>query len=437
MTNLYKILMTLAYPIIFLYLKKRQKKGKESLNPKRFNERFGRASVERPDGKIVWFHGASLGELNSAMSFMRDTIKRYPNVKILITYASHNADKVIPAKFKDNPNFICQYIPVDIPFCVERFINYWRPSVGFFIDSELWPALLSSVKKHGIPMFLLNARITEQAFKKFSNFFGKKLFNEMINTFDFIFATSRVDERYLKQLISSENHNKVKNFESLKYSASPLIPNATKLKELQDMIGTRLRWVAGSTHKTDNAEEHAVFAAHTEIIKQYPNALLIICPRQYTRMPEICDIAKKYNLTFAVRSKGEKITDETNIYIADTLGEMGIFYSITDVVFIGRSLVNLGGSNPIEPMQLKSVTITGKYYQNFKDIVDEMLEKQVIVGLKNPKQLGEIVKRCFDKNNAEDLKDIIDRSYDFVMSKANVKEKIFDTIKNICSTKLG
>ena len=202
------------------------------------------------------------------------------------------------------------------------------------------------------------------------------------------------------------------------------------------MIGDRLRWVAGSTHKTDRAEEHSVFAAHSLVIKQYPEALLIICPRQYNRAEEICIIAKQYNLNIAVRSKGEKITKDTNVYIADTLGEMGIFYSIADIVFIGRSLVNLGGSNPIEPMQLKSVTITGKYYQNFQDMVDEMLEKQVIVGLRNDRQLGEIVLRCFDKNNTEDVKDIINRSYDFVMSKANVKERIFDTIKIILDKKL-
>ena len=436
MTSTYKILITLMYPVIYLYLKYRQSKGKENINPKRFSERFGKASLPRPNGKIIWFHGASLGELNSAMAFMHDTLKKYFNNKILITYSSHNADKIIPNKFKNNPNFICQFIPVDIPFCIERFMNYWKPSVGFFIDSELWPTLLSSAKRHNIPMFLLNARITKKTFKKFSSTLGKKLFNEMISAFNFVFATSKVDEKFLKQLVTPEHHNKIKNFESLKYSAAPLVPNETKLKEIQDMIGDRLRWVAGSTHKTDRAEEHSIFAAHSLVIKQYPEALLILCPRQYNRAEEICIIAKQYNLNIAVRSKGEKITKDTNVYIADTLGEMGIFYSIADIVFIGRSLVNLGGSNPIEPMQLKSVTITGKYYQNFQDIVDEMLEKQVIVGLRNDRQLGEIVLRCFDKNNTEDVKDIINRSYDFVMSKANVKERIFDTIKIILDKKL-
>lgn len=437
MIFLYKVLITLMYPGIFLYLKIRQKRGKESADPKRFKERFGFSSVARPNGKLVWFHGASLGEINSAMSFMNDMIKRYPNVKILITYASSNADKVFSRKLKDNSDFICQYIPVDVPFCVERFMRYWKPSIGFFIDSELWPSLLSSTNKHRIPMFLLNSRITQQTFKNFSNFFGRKMFNEMMSAFNFIFATSKTDEKFLKLLMPLDTHQKIKMFESLKYSAPPLVPNEAKLREIQEMIGNRLRWVAASTHKTDIAEEHGVFAAHAEIIKQYPDSLLILCPRQYNRTPEICDIAKKYNLSYAIRSKDEKVTDKTNVYIVDTLGEMGIFYSITDIVFIGRSLVNLGGSNPIEPMQLKSVTITGRYYQNFKDIIDEMLEKQVIVGLRNSKQLGEIVKRCFDKENIDDLNDIIKRSYDFVMSKANVKEKIFETIKKICAIKLG
>ncbi len=437
MTMFYKIIITIFYPLIYLFLKKRQRKGKESADPKIFAERFGVVSVVRPDGDIIWFHGASLGELNSAMSFMSDMLVKYPNAKILMTYCSSNADKVVRVKFKDNPNYICQYLPVDVPFCVERFMKYWKPTIGFFVDSEFWPSLLSSAKKNGVPMFLLNGRITEKSFKSFSNPFAKILFREMMSAFTYVFTASAADEKRFVGLLDGYEKAKVKNFENLKYSASAPVCDKAKFDEVMSMIGKRPAWVCGSTHTAEGkVEEEYVFTTHRELLKQYPDALVVICPRQSSRMPEILEVAKKYNFKCAVRSRGEKISADTNVYIADTLGEMGIFYSVTDTVFVGRSLVNLGGSNPIEPMQLKSCTIFGRYYENFQDMVEEMIEKQVVVGVKDGSQLTEVVLRCFDKKNAADVQDIIKRSYDFVMSKANVKEKIFAVIQPICEQRL-
>ena len=425
---LYRILSVILFPFFKLYLNKRRKKGKEASDEVRFKERFGYASVERPvDKKVVWFHGASVGEVNSILSFADDFLIKYPSdAFVLITSNTVASAEMLSKKLNGKNNIIHQFVPIDDYFSVRRFLNHWKPDIGFFVDSDLWPNLLMMAKNRNVPLFLLNARITDKSYYSWLKlrWFIKKL----LSAFKIIFAKSDDDMKKFSFL----GGQKVLCFGNLKYSAEPFKYDQSEFDFMKSKISDRHIWLASSTH---SGEDEFIIDSHIDVLKVYKDSLLILIPRHTNRLNEIIKSIERFDLKYAVRSKGEVISDDINVYVADTIGELGLFYSLSDIVFVGGSFVNIGGHNPIEPMQLKSIVITGPNYQNFQDMYDEMIEENIAFRVMNIRELSVLILRYMDDLNKVEKDNIINKAFDFVNDKAMVKEKIcrelYDDLKRV------
>lgn len=364
--RLYRLFWKLGYPLIELYLWRRKKDGKEDLA--RFDERLGVPSLPRHNGKLVWFHCASVGESASVLPLIEELLRVNAWIQVMVTTGTTTSadfmERRLPARA------FHQYVPIDKPEFVEEFIDYWQPDVAVWVESEFWPNLIFATKEWGCPMILLNARVSDTSYAKWSKY--RKTAKDILGCFDLVLPQSRDDARKLQDL----GARRVKYLGNLKYGAPPLPFDENELEELQTTIGKRFVWCAASTHP---GEEKEILDAHLLIKKRMYSVLTIIVPRHPKRAAEIRDSIPK-NLNVATRSLNEKISEDTDVYIADSIGELGIFFRLAPIVFIGGSLVEHGGHNPIEAAHLDSAIVTGPNMQNFAEIMLEF-EKAVAVGV--------------------------------------------------------
>ncbi len=360
--NIYKTLMTIAFPIIkATYIKKRQKIGKE--HPTRFNERLAKYTFTRPTGKLYWLHGASVGESISMLPLIDKLLKEDENLSIMVTTGTITSAEIMEKRLP--PRAFHQFIPFDVPSFAKRLIKHFQPDAVLWFESELWPSLISEIHKSKIPLILVNGRISDKSFqtwKKF-NFLSK----ELLSCFSLCLGQSEQDKNRLK-LLGAKKTDCVGN---LKFAGIPLPVDTNKKQEIASAIGNKKVFLISSTHH--NEEEQ--FALHLKELKRIVEDVMIISvPRHPNRGDEITQMFKNKGFNTAQRSKGEAITPSTDIYIADTIGEMGIWYNIADVTFIGGSLIPHGGQNFIEPARDSNAVIVGPHMHNFK----EMLERAKI-----------------------------------------------------------
>lgn len=369
MLKLYQIITILAAPLIKIYLLKRKAKGKE--DPVRFQERLGYASLPRPNGNLVWVHAASAGESISVLPLIEKIFIAHPESKFLITTGTVNSAKVMANML---PKYVIhQYVPVDMLPCVHRFLNHWKPDIAIFVESEIWPNLVTQTSKY-CPLVMVNGHVSEKSFNNWQKYgsFSKQIFS----SFSACFAQSKIDADYISKL-GAKN---VINAGNIKYDAAPLPYDESKLNEISAVIGRRPIWLAASTHKENNdSEEVMVAKIHKEMKAKYPDLLTIIAPRHPARKDEILSELVEIGVNVAVRSMDNKIESTTDIYLADTMGELGIFYRIAPIVFIGGSLVPRGGHNPLEPARLGCAIIVGQYTFNFTEINREFIEKHAMI----------------------------------------------------------
>ena len=279
-----------------------------------------------------------------------------------------------------------QYAPIDKLVAVERFLAYWKPSLALWVESEIWPNMLAETKKTGCKIIQVNARISENSYKKWLSL--KKVINKLLANFSLSLVQSATDEKRFIAL-GAEN---VKMLGNLKFDA-PLLPaSPKKTGELVQVIKDRPVFLCASTHR---GEEEFIVEAHRILKQSFPNLLTIIAPRHPDRAGEIIEEFSS-KLNFARRSLQENIEDKTDIYLADTMGELGIFYRIASIVFMGGSLVPHGGQNPIEPARLECVVIVGKHTHNFKQIYGEMEEGGLLNRINDAEELAEQVKFFLD-----------------------------------------
>ncbi len=373
--NTYKILMTILFPLIKItYIRKRCRIGKE--HPTRFLERLGLYTHQRPKGKLFWFHGASVGESISMLPLINKLLSEDEELSILVTTGTITSAEILQKRLPQRA--FHQFIPYDVPKFARRLLDYYRPDAALWFESELWPSLLSETHKRNIPLILVNGRISDKSFKLWQRF--KLASQELLSCFSLCLGQSEQDKDRLLAL-GAKN---AECYGNIKYAGQPLPCDENKLKELKESIKDRKIFLISSTHHNEE-EQLAEFLPQLQ--KNIPDILTIVVPRHPNRGPEISAMFQKKGYKTAERSKNESISPSTDIYIADTIGEMGLWYKLSEVCFIGGSLIPHGGQNFIEPARDKCAVIVGPYMHNFKDMTDRAQKAEAIFKVENAQEV--------------------------------------------------
>ncbi len=352
--TLYRTTGHLVAPLVRQLLARRLKRGHE--DPARLDERLGRTNWTRPAGPLIWLHGASVGEAVSALPLIARIREAHPDLRLLMTTGTVTSARLMAGRLPDG--VIHQYAPVDLPAAVDRFLDHWRPECALILESELWPNLLEAAGRRGLDLVLVNARMSQRSFRSWRRF--PALAQALLARFSLVLAQSDADAARFAALgapapLVAGN---------LKAAAPPLPAEPAALKRLRDAIGGRPCWLAASTHP---GEEDVVVAAHRSLSRDRPDLLTIIAPRHPERGAELAERLTAQGLKVARRSAGQAPGPTTQLYLADTIGELGLWYRLADIVFIGGSLVPRGGQNLLEPAQLGCAILTGPDTSNFAD----------------------------------------------------------------------
>ena len=413
--KIYDKLVETLYPfVIHPYIQKRLKNGKEDTS--RHNERLGEPKLPRPQGKLIWFHGASVGESLSMLPLIHKLLDENKDYNIMVTTGTITSAELMAKRLP--PRAFHQYIPIDNPKFVKSFIQYWQPDIALWFESEFWPAMLGEIKKNNIPLILVNGRISNKTFKRWKLFsFVSK---ELLSCFKLCLGQSDEDARRLK-IIGAK---KALCLGNLKYAGFNPPVDKEKKADILAQIGQRPTWGVISTH---NDEEAQIGKKIAKIKAQIPNLLTIVTPRHPQRGNDIQQQLNALGLKTALRTKQEKIMPETDVYIADTIGEVGIWYDITPIVFIGGSLIPHGGQNFIEPCRFHDAVLVGPFMHNFTDAMNRAKKANAVIQVKNTEQLSkEVLKLLQDK---EYLQTYQEKAYEWATSEAKVLDGISDVIK--------
>ena len=374
-------------PLIIIY---RIIKKKE--NPKRFLEKFSLNKKEKRKGKLVWFHCSSVGEFLSIVPLIQEFEKIKDIKQILVTTSTLSSSRIFK-KFRFKKT-LHQFYPLDNIFIIKKFLNHWKPACVIFVESEIWPTMISELKNRDIKIVLINARMSEKSFKRWISlgYLGRNI----LEKFDYIFPQNKESFQYFKKL----GVKRLKFLGNLKF----VDEHNQIFKEIKKQYFKKKNILcAASTHY--NEEE--IFAnLHIKFKKKVKNLLTIIIPRHVERTNEIAQMLNKKKLKFVKHSENKKNLNDCDIYIVDSYGESKSFYKISNVVFLGGSLVSKGGQNPLEALRLGCNTIHGNYTFNFTDIY-KMLEKENLsLRVSNSKDLGEKTYSLLKnkKNNSKKIK---------------------------------
>ncbi len=349
----YRLLSAAVTPLVPLLLARRLKRGKE--HRARLSERRGEARVARPNGALVWLHAASVGELASVLPLIERVRAR--GVEMLVTTGTVTSGGLAAQRLPRG--VIHQFIPVDMPRYMRRFYDHWRPDLALFVESDIWPNMMIEASRRSVPMIMINGRLSENSFRRWR--YLPKTFAFLLQRFDLCLAgtlgdAERLNESGAPRIVTTGN---------LKLDVPAPSADSAKLAALQDAIAGRPVIAAVSTH---TGEEGIVMEAHRRLRHNFPKLLTLIAPRHPERGPGVVEIAATAGLTTAQRSRGELPRAATDIYVADTIGELGLIYRLAPIVFIGGSLVRHGGQNPIEAAKLGAAILHGPHVWNFAEI---------------------------------------------------------------------
>jgi 3-deoxy-D-manno-octulosonic-acid transferase len=355
--RLYQQLSAAAVPLAPALIKRRLKQGKE--DPARVGERRGMSADVRPHGPLVWIHGASVGEVLAAAALIERL--RALNLRILLTSGTVTSAAIVAKRFP--ADIIHQYVPYDSPRFVARFLDHWKPSLALFIESDLWPNLILSSAARRLPMVLINGRMSHRSFPRWRKITAT--ISALLGRFDVCLAQSRVDaERFAA--LGSRNVITTGNLK-LDVPAPPADP--AKLERLMSVTRGRPIIVAASTHP---GEEEILLDVHKTLAGFFPQLLTVIVPRHPDRGEAIARLITESGLHAGLRSHEELPTATNDIYVADTMGELGLFYRLAPIVFMGGSLVPHGGQNPIEAIKLGASIVHGPHVFNFTDVYEAL-----------------------------------------------------------------
>jgi len=353
---MYAVATALLTPFAGLWLNARAREGKEERA--RLFERFGRYSQTRPPGTLIWLHAASVGESGVAISVIEALAARDESLSFLISTGTRTSAELVARRNLKHTTHV--YVPLDGAGAVRRFLDAWSPNLGVFLESELWPNLILAAEKRRIPLALINARMSPKSLARWSRW--KSAGARLLKAFAFVAAA---DARTAEALTSVRGAE-VPLLGNLKLAAAAPKVDAGARAALAAQIGDRPLWLAASTHE---GEDEIVIAAHRRLLAETPDALLIIAPRHPDRGEAIAALAD----SAPRRARFEPISSAP-FYVADTLGELGMFYDLAPVSLVAGSLIyHLKGHNPIEPAKLNSAILTGPHYESFQDVFDAVI----------------------------------------------------------------
>jgi 3-deoxy-D-manno-octulosonic-acid transferase len=376
--GLYRAASALARPAIDLYLVGRRARGKE--DPVRFEERLGHAGLARPAGVLLWAHAASVGESLTLLPLIAALSREWPDLRVLVTSGTVTSATLLAERLPA-PAFH-QYVPIDRLGPVRRFLAHWRPDMALWVESELWPNLVLETAARGVPMLLVNARMSDASAARWAGY--PNLIRPLLAAFCRVLAQTESDAARYRALGATM----VEVTGNLKYDAPPLAHDQVALFNLGMEIGERPIWLAASTH---DGEEAIVLDAHRRLVGRWPRLLTVIAPRHPTRGDEIARLVETAGLAVAQRSRGQPIAPDTAVYLADTLGELGLFYALARVVFVGGSLTPVGGHNALEPARLGCALIAGPDMTNFADLQAALRAANALVTVNDAAALAEAV----------------------------------------------
>ena len=357
--TLYRGLTGIGAPLIIHLLRRRLTEGKEDSD--RFTERHGIASRPRPFGPLAWVHAASVGEAQSALALITKMLRARTDLHILVTTGTVTSASLLAERLP--PRSFHQYVPVDRLPWVRRFLDHWEPDMAVWIESEFWPNLISETTQRRIPSFLVNGRISKRSAANWQ--FLPGFIRAIVGNFRLCLAQTEDEAERFRQLGADPVHC----VGNLKFSALPLPAEETELRHLATRIGDRPRWIAASTHP---GEENLAAETHLRLRDDHPGLLTIIVPRHPARGAAIVTELSQRGLTVARRAAGDTIDPTTEIYIADTLGELGLFYRLADIAFVGGSTDSYGGHNPLEAAQLDCAILHGPDMANFTSVAEQL-----------------------------------------------------------------
>ncbi len=385
--SLYGAAGRFALPAASAFLAWRARRGKE--DSARRGERFGIAGLDRPIGPLIWVHAASVGETVAAAPLIRRLHER--GFVLLLTTGTMTAAEIARRRLKDCA--MHQFAPIDTPTTVRRFLDHWRPNLVLFTESELWPTTMKAIVQRAVPLAVVSARMSERSFRSWRMF--PALARAVVGRPKLLLAQSLADAERLRRLGARQ----VRVCGNLKFDAPPPPADETAIARIRREAGDRPVLVAASTHA---GEEAVVIAAHAELARSGIRMLTVIAPRHPHRGEALAEELRATGFNVARRSLGEQIAHDTDLYLADTIGEMGLWYNVGDVAFLGGSLVPSGGQNPIEPAKLLIPVLHGPYVDNFRDVYDALIAAGAVTPVSDGASLAAAVKKLVEDPHERD-----------------------------------
>lgn len=412
--TLYRGLTGLGAPLINLYMQRRLANGKE--DPERISERRGIASRPRPDGPLAWVHAASVGEAQSALSLITKMLRARIDLHILITTGTVTSAKLLSERLP--PRSFHQFVPVDHQRWVRRFLDHWEPNLAVWIESEFWPNLIAETAERNIPTVLANGRISKRSAANWR--FVPGFIGDIVGEFKLCLTQTEEEADRFRKL----GADPVKCVGNLKYSAATLPVEEEVLMKVAGTIGARPCWVAASTHP---GEEKLAVAAHRLMQKQYPDLLTIIVPRHPSRGASIAKEVEAEGFRVSRRTDDEEIGPEDSIHIADTLGELGLFYRLSDIVFIGGTMKAYGGHNPLEAAQLNCAILHGPDMANFATVSQQLARAGATTKITDAETLAAAALHFLE--NSEERHKVMEAAAEVARSNATVVDHVLEELK--------
>ena len=386
---------------------------------KKWYERFGFINWKESSKPIIWIHAVSIGEVNATRPIVNLLLKKYPHYQIIITTVTPTGAKTVVQQYKSTVFHF--YLPYDIPYCVKKFIRTINPCILITMETEIWPNLYQTCHQSEIPILIVNARLSQKSMSGYQLFSG--LIVNTLKLVDKVAAQTQADaDRFITLGVSNKDISVVGNLkfdidipQSIKEEAEPL---------RHDFSVSRPIWMAASTH---DGEEEIILNAHKSILSTHPDAILILAPRHPDRADKIFTICKKMGLHTIRRTEQESFSDQHNVFLLDTLGELQLYYAASEIAFVGGSLVNTGGQNMLEPAALNLPLITGPYTYNFLEVRNLLLESEALIVVSNSLGLSEkVIELIGDANLRHSMGE---RARAVVLANRGSSERVITMIK--------